>query len=116
MVTLVLSFWAGVLVVAVWPDASERAELARWVRNRATTISRARNDGHHYDHPPHTLSEWGYATCRKCDRLFDLLDGPDADEWHHGHDCEPPRDGIARTTPEGSPNVWADLEHPDREQ
>lgn len=38
-------------------------------------------------HAPH---EWGYARCHECGRLFDLLDGPDADEWHHGHDCEPP--------------------------
>lgn len=36
-----------------------------------------------------TTSEWGYITCHECGREFDLTDGPDADEWHHGHDCEP---------------------------
>ena len=35
-----------------------------------------------------TSSEWGYITCLDCGREFDLTDGPDADEWHHGHDCE----------------------------
>ena len=116
MTAVVLSFWTGVLVVALWPDRSERAELARWVRERVATISRARHDDRHYGHPSHILAEMGYATCRKCGRLFDLLDEPDADEWHHGHACEPPNDGIARTTPEGLPNVWADLERPDLEQ
>lgn len=37
-----------------------------------------------------TRNEWGYITCLDCGREFDLTDGPDADEWHHGHDCEPP--------------------------
>lgn len=103
-VAVFAAFWFGVLVVAVWPDASERAELARWMRERVATISRARDVGRHYSHPPYLLAEMGYATCRECGRLFDLLDGPDADEWHHGHDCEPPNDGLARTTPEGLPN------------
>jgi hypothetical protein len=35
-----------------------------------------------------TRSEWGYITCLDCGREFDLTDGPDADEWHHGHDCD----------------------------
>lgn len=28
------------------------------------------------------------ATCPECDRVFDLLDKDDADEWFYGHDCE----------------------------
>jgi len=30
-------------------------------------------------------------TCRKCpecERVFDLRDYDDANEWHYGHDCE----------------------------
>jgi len=26
--------------------------------------------------------------CIECARIFDLLDGTDADEWANGHDCE----------------------------
>lgn len=29
------------------------------------------------------------AKCQECDRVFDLLDEVDADEWLCGHDCEP---------------------------
>ena len=25
--------------------------------------------------------------CPECDRVFDLMDKTDADEWSHGHDC-----------------------------
>jgi hypothetical protein len=32
--------------------------------------------------------DWGYARCRKCERLFDLLDGEEHYEWHHGHEHE----------------------------
>lgn len=28
------------------------------------------------------------ATCPECERVFDLLDEADADEWYYGHDCE----------------------------
>jgi hypothetical protein len=28
------------------------------------------------------------ARCVECDRVFDLTDTTDADEWAHGHDCE----------------------------
>ena len=28
------------------------------------------------------------ATCPECQRVFDLLDDDDANEWHYGHDCE----------------------------
>lgn len=28
------------------------------------------------------------ARCVECDRVFDLLDELDADEWAFGHDCE----------------------------
>lgn len=28
------------------------------------------------------------ATCRECDRVFDLTDTNDAEEWSFGHDCE----------------------------
>lgn len=26
--------------------------------------------------------------CIECNRIFDLLDEDDAQEWHYGHDCE----------------------------
>lgn len=26
--------------------------------------------------------------CPECDRLFDLLDEDQANEWEYGHDCE----------------------------
>jgi len=26
--------------------------------------------------------------CVECGRVFDMFDANDADEWHHGHDCE----------------------------
>jgi hypothetical protein len=29
-----------------------------------------------------------FAECADCGRVFDLLDGEDADEFAHGHDCE----------------------------
>lgn len=29
------------------------------------------------------------ARCPECSRIFDLTDEDDADEWFHGHDCEP---------------------------
>ena len=28
------------------------------------------------------------AKCVECDRVFDLTDENDANEWHYGHDCE----------------------------
>lgn len=28
------------------------------------------------------------AVCPECDRVFDLLDEEDANEWFYGHDCE----------------------------
>ena len=28
------------------------------------------------------------AKCRECDRVFNLLDEVDAEEWYYGHDCE----------------------------
>lgn len=28
------------------------------------------------------------AKCRECDRVFDLLNEDDANEWYYGHDCE----------------------------
>lgn len=28
------------------------------------------------------------ATCRECNRVFDLTDEVDAEEWAYGHDCE----------------------------
>jgi hypothetical protein len=30
--------------------------------------------------------------CPECDRLFDLLDEDEANEWYYGHDCEPDND------------------------
>ena len=29
-----------------------------------------------------------YATCKECERVFDLHKEGDAEEWHYGHDCE----------------------------
>lgn len=29
------------------------------------------------------------AQCAECGRVFDLLVEDDAQEWWHGHDCEP---------------------------
>ena len=54
MTGVMLAFWAGVLVFAVFPDRSERQQLARWVRDRVATIPRVRKHGRHYD--PRTLS------------------------------------------------------------
>jgi hypothetical protein len=28
------------------------------------------------------------AICRECERVFDLLNEDDANEWYYGHDCE----------------------------
>ena len=28
------------------------------------------------------------AKCIECERVFDLLDEDDANEWFYGHDCE----------------------------
>lgn len=28
------------------------------------------------------------AQCQECERVFDLLDEDDANEWYYGHDCE----------------------------
>ena len=28
------------------------------------------------------------ATCPECERVFDLLDEDDANEWAYGHDCD----------------------------
>ena len=28
------------------------------------------------------------ATCTECERIFDLSDLIDAEEWAYGHDCE----------------------------
>lgn len=28
------------------------------------------------------------AKCVECERVFDLLDEDDAQEWYYGHDCE----------------------------
>jgi hypothetical protein len=30
----------------------------------------------------------GKATCEECQRVFNLYDIDDADEWFYGHDCE----------------------------
>jgi len=29
------------------------------------------------------------AKCAECDRVFDLLEETDSEEWFYGHDCEP---------------------------
>lgn len=28
------------------------------------------------------------AKCQECERVFDLTDETDAEEWAYGHDCE----------------------------
>lgn len=28
------------------------------------------------------------AECPECNRVFDLFDEDDANDWHYGHDCE----------------------------
>ena len=28
------------------------------------------------------------AKCQECERVFDLMDEDDAQEWYYGHDCE----------------------------
>ena len=109
MTAVVLAFWAGVLVVALWPDRSERAELARWMRERVATLAVARDNGRHYDrHPSQSLPRSAHGIGEVC---------PSARRACKLHDFEgiAPRDGIARVTPEGLPNVWADLEHPSEE-
>ena len=30
--------------------------------------------------------------CIECNRVFDLLDETDAQEWYYGHDCEEEND------------------------
>ena len=30
-----------------------------------------------------------HTTCPECERTFDLTNPDHANEWHHGHDCEP---------------------------
>lgn len=106
-----LAFLFGVGVAAVWPDRTERAELARWVRDRVATISRVRNTGRHYDHTPHTLP-------RSAHRISTSPVCPFASRACKLHDFEgiAPRNGLARHTPEGLPNVWADLDTADNEQ
>ncbi len=32
------------------------------------------------------------AVCPECDRLFDLLEETDANDWFYGHDCDEPID------------------------
>jgi hypothetical protein len=110
MTPVVLSFLFGVIVHVVWPDASERQELTRWMRDRVATISRARDDGRHYDrHPSQTLPRSAHGIGPVCPfglRACKL------------HDLEgmPPRDGVARTTPAGLPNVWHDFDTAEKEQ
>lgn len=35
------------------------------------------------------MQKWGLVrTCVECERVFDMFDETDAEEWHYGHDCE----------------------------
>ena len=34
-------------------------------------------------------------TCVECERVFDMFDETDAEEWHYGHDCEPMDDAVS---------------------
>jgi hypothetical protein len=42
--------------------------------------------------PASEFPEWGdvrhVAVCTECERVFDLTDETDNEEWHYGHDCE----------------------------
>ena len=40
--------------------------------------------------------------CPECDRLFDLLDEDQANEWGYGHDCEPNEHGVITNPDERS--------------
>ena len=31
---------------------------------------------------------WPFQQCPECDRVFNLADPTDAEEWAYGHDCE----------------------------
>jgi hypothetical protein len=35
-----------------------------------------------------TVRAQSLAKCVECDRVFDLMNGTDAEEWYYGHDCE----------------------------
>lgn len=37
--------------------------------------------------------------CEECERVFDLFDEDQANEWYYGHDCEPNEHGVI-TNPE----------------
>lgn len=61
MTGVMVAFWVGIIVCAVFPDRSERAAFKRWralrrfdrwqKRQRAATIPRARDVGRHYGQP-----------------------------------------------------------------
>lgn len=36
--------------------------------------------------------------CPECERVFDLWDEAQAEEYYYGHDCEPPEDGLVPTS------------------
>lgn len=42
------------------------------------------------------------AACPECERVFDLTDPDDSDEWYCGHDCEAPDPAPLSTAPRGS--------------
>ncbi len=35
-----------------------------------------------------TITSHAQAKCVECQRVFDLTDKTEADEWFYGHDCE----------------------------
>ena len=34
-----------------------------------------------------SLDKFGFVQCPECERVFDLDNKDEADEWFHGHDC-----------------------------
>ena len=50
-----------------------------YIYERMTYIGEPENGG---------LKIWTKAKCVDCNRVFDLSDTEDAEEWYYGHDCE----------------------------
>jgi hypothetical protein len=40
--------------------------------------------------------------CEECERIFDLFDEDQANEWYYGHDCEPNEHGVITNSEERS--------------
>ena len=66
----------------------ERLEAVRllnnWVLSASNLDERQRRD----DRTWRIMEELDTEQCVKCERVFDLTDEDDAEEWFYGHDCE----------------------------